>query len=285
MVRRRCGVLGSPIAHSLSPTLHRAAYAALGLDWQYDAHDVDEAGLPAFVAGLGSEWRGLSLTMPLKSAAVGLCSSVDDQSRTVGAVNTVLVEAPGRLVGLNTDVPGFVAAWRSAGVATPARRLRTAAVVGAGATARSALAALADIGACDVSLIVRSPVRATHAFALAKRLGLSASVVGWSEEWAFPEVDLLVSTLPDGALVGAPVALVDALVVKAGAVCDVVYDPRLTPLLAAARRFGLPCVEGFDLLLHQAALQVEAMAGAGAAPIERMRSAGLAELGRRERIA
>ena len=108
---RRCGVLGDPIAHSLSPVLHRAAYAALGLDWSYDAHRVAAGGLEPFVAGLDASWRGLSLTMPLKREALALADRVTDRARLAGAVNTLLLEGDER-VGDNTDLPGAVAAIR-----------------------------------------------------------------------------------------------------------------------------------------------------------------------------
>jgi len=271
-------VLGSPISHSLSPTLHRAAYAALGLDWVYQAHDVDQAGLPGFLDSMGPEWRGLSLTMPLKRAAIGLCTRVSSQARLVGAVNTVLVEAPGELVGLNTDVPGFVAAWREAGIGDVGHAI----VLGGGATARSAVAALAEIGATHVTVLARSPERAGAVVSLLSVLELDSEIGLLSNARRLPNVDLVVSTvpsMPDGSLDD----LAEQLVARTAAVCDVVYHPRLTRFVTAARRSGLPCAEGLDLLVHQAALQVELMTGSASAPLERMRKAGLAELARRER--
>jgi shikimate dehydrogenase len=276
-------VLGSPISHSLSPTLHRAAYGALGLDWTYDAYEVDEPALADFLAGLGDDWRGVSLTMPLKQAAVGLCDRVDDVAQLVGAVNTVLIEPDGELVGLNTDVPGFVAAWRADQLdrVVEGRRVRSATVLGAGATARSAIAALAELGIRRLALVLRAPEKAGPAYALAEALGMSPSVSGLSEPWSFPAVDLLVSTLPAGALESAPPPVVDRLVAQGVAVCDVVYSPRDTLLLRTARAYARPVSEGFDLLLHQAARQVELMTGCERAPLDAMRTAGSAELARR----
>lgn len=281
---RRCGVLGSPVGHSLSPVLHRAAYGALGLDWEYDAHEVDAEGLAAFLAGLGEEWRGLSLTMPLKQVAVGLCTSVTGPARQVGVVNTVLMEQGGGLLGLNTDIPGLVSAWTAAGLlATTARRpLRSATVIGAGATARSTVAALHDVGVGDVTFLVRSPERAAPVTALADGLGMHTHVVPATEPSAVPEVDLLVSTLPGAAFAGPLSEAVDLLVARSQAVSDVAYDPRPTPLVSAARAAGLPCAEGFDLLLQQAVLQVELMTGSTAAPLAAMRAAGMAALAGRE---
>ena len=131
---RRAAVLGSPIRHSLSPALHRAAYRGLGLDWSYDAIEVDEPGLSAFLAGLGPEWAGLSLTMPLKEAVIPLLSEVDPEARSLRSVNTVLPGSQGWR-GTNTDVYGITQSLLEKGLdATP----RSATILGAGATARSA---------------------------------------------------------------------------------------------------------------------------------------------------
>lgn len=108
--RRRAAVLGSPIGHSLSPVLHRAAYAALGLDWSYEAIDVDEAGLAGFLDGLDESWAGLSLTMPLKRTVIPLLHGLSPTAAAVDAVNTVLLHGDGRRIGDNTDVAGMVAA-------------------------------------------------------------------------------------------------------------------------------------------------------------------------------
>ncbi|NYV73641.1 shikimate dehydrogenase, partial [Streptomyces sp. UH6] len=156
---RRAAVLGSPIAHSLSPELHRAAYAALGLDgWTYERFETDEAALPGFLDGLGPEWAGLSLTMPLKRAVIPLLDSVSETAASVEAVNTVVFTEDGRRVGDNTDIPGMVAALRERGI----EKADTAAVLGAGATASSALAALARICAGEITVYVRSETRAAE---------------------------------------------------------------------------------------------------------------------------
>ncbi|MFI5099653.1 MAG: shikimate dehydrogenase, partial [Actinomycetes bacterium] len=139
----RAAVLGSPVAHSLSPVLHRAAYAYLGLDWTYEAVECDEAGLAGFVAGLTAQWAGLSLTMPLKTAVLGLLDETDEPIRLARAANTLLLR-DGRRVGANTDVPGMVAALAELGVGGGGAGRAT--VLGAGATARSALVSLAAAG-------------------------------------------------------------------------------------------------------------------------------------------
>ena len=253
---RRAAVLGRPIAHSLSPRLHRAAYAALGLDWTYDAVDCGAAELPGFLDGLGPEWAGLSLTMPLKQAVLPLLDEVSDLARDVAAANTVVL-CDGRRYGHNTDVAGIVEALREAEVGPVSR----AVVLGGGATARSALAALTVLGCSEPVLVVRSSPDET--LAAASRLGVRPTVVAWSPE-VLAGCDLLVSTLPAGAAdrFAAHAADVPALL-------DVVYDPWPTPLASACR--GI-VVSGAAMLLHQAAAQVQLMTGRKP-PVEAMRSA------------
>ena len=178
---RRCGVLGHPIDHSLSPLLHRTAYAELGLDWTYDAHDVSADALPGFLDGLDPSWRGLSLTMPLKRAVLPLLDDLDDTAQAVGAVNTVLLDGDGRH-GANTDVPGLVTALRAAAPAgaVPARGT----VVGGGATAASALAALAALGCADVEVRVREPLRAEETLRTGRALGLAVRVARLDAAWS-----------------------------------------------------------------------------------------------------
>ncbi len=252
----RAAVLGRPVVHSQSPRLHRAAYAALGLDWTYDAIELDADGLPAFLDGLGPQWAGLSLTMPLKQAVLPLLDTCTDLARDVAAANTVVLTG-GRRHGHNTDVAGMVAALREAGI-TSARR---AVVLGGGATARSALAALIELGCCAPVLVVRSePV---ETLASAQRLGVRPTVTALSPE-VFQGCDLVVSALPAGAADGAA-----AYVRDVPALLDVVYDPWPTRLAAACN--GI-VVNGAAMLLHQAAAQVELMTGR-AAPLEAMRFA------------
>ena len=137
-------MLGHPIAHSLSPVLHRTAYRQLGLDWEYEAHDVDEAGLPGFLDGCGPQWAGLSLTMPLKRVVLPLLDDVSELVGVVGGANTVVMGPAGR-VGHNTDVAGIVEALRDIGAESG-----PAVVLGGGATAASALAALHQLGCARV---------------------------------------------------------------------------------------------------------------------------------------
>ncbi|HEX6248354.1 MAG TPA: shikimate dehydrogenase [Nocardioidaceae bacterium] len=270
----RCAVLGSPIGHSLSPVLHRAAYAELGLDWEYDAREVREDELAAFLDALDESWRGLSLTMPLKRAVVPLLDEVGDRAAQARAANTVILE-DGRRIGHNTDVPGAAAAVRERTAAV----LRTAVVLGGGATAASTLLALADLGCTTVRVVVRDPGRVQETLDAAGRHPARPMV----EVLTFREAeqravalrpDIVVSTIP----VAAQGEGVLRLAAVASVVFDVVYDPWPTPLARMAASTGLTLVSGLDLLVHQAALQVELMTGSEA-PLETMRAAGAAALG------
>jgi len=268
----RAAVLGSPIAHSLSPVLHRAAYAALGLgDWTYTAIECDEAGLAGVLAVPG--WAGLSLTMPLKRAVLPLLDRTEPLAVEAGGANTVVFEGGARL-GYNTDVPGMVTALAEAGVTAPAG----ATILGAGATACAALAALRETGLTSAVVLVRDQARAGDLLAAAGRLGMAVELRPFGT--GVRDGDLLVSTVPAGA---ADYYAERARNPRPGpsAVLDVVYHPWPTPLAQAAARSGAVVVSGFDLLLHQAARQVELMTGIKPAPLDDMRAAGQTELARR----
>ena len=259
-------MLGSPIGHSLSPVLHRAAYAELGLDWSYDAVEVTEDGLAGFLDGLDDSWRGLSLTMPLKRAVVPLLDELGPEASLARAANTVVLTA-GRRVGHNTDVPGAVAALRERAAAAPA----SATVLGGGATAASVLLALADLGCSWASLVVRDPSRAQETVSVVSAHPQAPRIdvlrLGHGPVLA---ADLLVSTIP----ARAQDSWVLDLVARSTVLFEVLYDPWPTPLVQAAIAAGLPVVGGLDLLVHQAALQVELMTGVDRAPLAAMRQAG-----------
>ncbi|MHC0428699.1 shikimate dehydrogenase [Streptomyces sp. O3] len=264
---RRAAVLGSPIAHSLSPVLHRAAYAELGLrDWSYDSFEVDEAALPGFVGGLGPEWAGLSLTMPLKRAVIPLLDEISETAASVEAVNTVVRTADGRRVGDNTDIPGMVAALRERGV----EQVESAAILGAGATASSALAALSRICAGEIVAYVRSEARAAEMRQWGERLDVEVRTADWSDAAKALSAPLVVATTPAGTTDGLATAVPE----RPGTLFDVLYDPWPTELAARWSMFGGAVVSGLDLLVHQAVLQVEQMTGHRPAPLEAMRKAG-----------
>jgi shikimate dehydrogenase len=245
---RRCAVLGSPIAHSLSPLLHRAAYAALGLDWTYERFEVTAAGLADFVAGLDSSWRGLSLTMPLKEAVLGL-GEVDPVARLAGSGNTLILG--GRRRVYNTDVAGLVWAIRRV---TPAPVPRVT-ILGSGATARSAVVALSQLATETITVLARTPAKAETLVGLGTELGLRMRVQPWGS--VLPPADLVLSA----ATAGAVDAMADQIAASAPVVLDIVYAPWPTPLGEAAAQAGRTVISGLDLLVGQALRQVELMTG------------------------
>jgi shikimate dehydrogenase len=250
--RYRCGVLGHPVGHSLSPAMHRAAYAQIGLDWQYDAHDVQEAELAGFVSSCGPGWRGLSLTMPLKRAVLPLLDERSELVRRVGAANTV-VFAGGLVRGDNTDVAGVTGALGAAGI----HRVETAVLVGAGASADSVHVALAELGLRRLHLAVRDPRRAQPLATRASAAGVRVSVGALADlvSDAPDGVDLLASTVPGGT----DIEVGDELLSRSRAVLDIAYDPWPSPLLTRARGHGAQVVDGIAMLAHQAAQQVRLM--------------------------
>ena len=264
-----------PIAHSLSPVLHHAAYAALGLaGWHYGRFAVDEAGLPGFVAGRGPEWAGLSLTMPLKRVALRVADAVDPAAAAIGAANT-LVRGDAGWHAANTDVDGIVATLRETGVTRVGRGV----VLGAGGTAQAALAALARLGETAPTVLVRDPARAGALRATAERLGVTPRVVG-----GFPDAAVLDRGAADVVVATMPAGAADALAGTAWApgtvVLDVVYAPWPTALASGAAAAGCRVASGLDVLLHQAVAQVALMTGRPG-PVAAMRAALLAAAGGR----
>jgi shikimate dehydrogenase len=267
-VARRAAVLGSPVAHSLSPTLHRAAYAQLGLtDWAYGLQDVTAEQLPAALAGLDESWAGLSLTMPLKVAAAGAVDLTDPVVKVAGVVNTIVVQSGGLLVGANTDVAGIAGALTDAGAR--AGSARSALVLGARATASSSVAALAGLGVREIVFAARSTGGPGSALPVAHRAGLQHSRIDIADAASVAEAaaraDVVVSTLPAG--VADPVAAaLRARPVGEGlgahrVLLDVVYGPEPTALAAAWHAAGGTVAEGWGMLLHQAVDQVRLMTG------------------------
>lgn len=269
-LQRRAGVVGSPISHSLSPLLHRAAYAALGLDgWSYDAFEVRSGELARFVDTLGPEWVGLSVTMPGKEEALALGTTTGSAAELTGAANT-LVRRPQGWYADNTDVHGLTEALREAGVSRP----RRATILGGGATARSALVALSGMGVEDVTMVVRDRPRAETG-ALAERLGLGLRVrrLGDGAIALGQDQDVLVGTLPGSA--PAPAVTLTGGAEPRPVMLDVAYSPWPSALATAVSALGpgAPTVSrGTGMLLHQAARQVQLMTGHDG-PVEAMRDA------------
>jgi shikimate dehydrogenase len=262
---RRAAVLGHPIAHSLSPVLHLAAYRALGLAWEYDRIDMTGDRLASFVAALDESWVGLSLTMPLKEDVLPLLDEADDVVVATRAANTVVLR-DGRRIGANTDVAGIVRSLAGAGAGAAA--VGTATVLGAGATARSALAALVGRGATLVVAYVRRPEAGADLRRTGDALGLEVRIRPWEDAAAGLAASVVVSTVPRGAADH----LATSVGTAPGTLLDVVYDPWPTALAAAWRDAGGAVASGLDLLLHQAVEQVRLMTGR-TPPVDVLRAA------------
>lgn len=247
----RLGVLGWPVSHSRSPAMHTAAFEALGMSqWSYELLPAERAELETVVSDLpGLGFAGANVTIPHKEAALAIVDRVDPVARRIGAMNCVVVAPDGSLEGQNHDAFGFVESIREA---QPNWRADAGpiVVIGAGGGARAVLVSLIDQGAREIRLVNRTPVRAA---ALQRDLDGPITALAWEKrEDALAGAAMLVNTTNQG-MVGTPpldIAL-DALPPTA-LVSDIVYIPRETPLLAAARKRGNPTVNGLGMLLHQA---------------------------------
>lgn len=267
--RYRAALIGDPAAHSLSPAIHRAGYEANGLVWRYDAVTVPPEELDGFVRARLDDpaWAGLSVTAPHKEAILGY-GEADEPTRLVGGGNTLVFGAEPKVY--NTDVPGFVRAWRAHGLDAP----RSAAILGNGATARSLVLALAGLEAREVVILARHPERAGAIVDLAQMLGLYAEVKLLGESPG--PVDLVASTIP----ADATAAHAAPLVAESRVVFDAVYDPWPTPLGTAAEEAGRFSLNGLDLLAGQAVDQFYLLTG-HQVTFEACRSAAGRELRRR----
>jgi shikimate dehydrogenase len=277
----RAAVLGHPISHSKSPALHRAAYAHLGVAIAYSAIDVTVEELPVLMARVreetqqGEGWRGLSVTMPLKTAMVAEVDEVRGVARALGVINTVAFEpstagsrpvgntgeSP-RLVGYNTDVAGIVNALRHAGAATAP----TAAILGGGGTAAAAIAALKDLGASGADVFVRDVGRAAEARAASAAVGLPIRVQPLAgAAAAVTAADVVISTLPPRAADTLAAELSRAFAGerspdpdrnRPGVLLDVAYDPWPSRIASAWQDAGGTVVPGLEMLIYQAVEQV-----------------------------
>jgi shikimate dehydrogenase len=269
-VEHRAAVCGKPIAHSLSPVIHTAGFAAAGLvDWTYTTFECAEAEFPDLVRGLGPEWAGLSVTMPLKEVALTLAASASPVATAIGAANTLVRRPDGTWYADNTDVPGMVRVLGEAGLtAAP-----TITVLGGGGTARAALATAAQLGASALTVVTRRSESLAELTPAAEVLGLRLTGVAWVDAASAFDADAVISTVPKGAAD----ELAAAVPWRPGSVLfDAIYDPWPTPLAAAAAAHGVGVASGLDLLLAQALGQFEQFTGVVPAPESAMRDALMA---------
>ncbi|BDZ38253.1 shikimate dehydrogenase family protein [Microbacterium suwonense] len=242
--RTRLAVWGDPIGHSRSPALHAAAYRTLGLHWTYDRRRVDAAGFPAALDALDATWRGLSLTMPLKEAAHAAADQLDAHARLTGAVNTLLLGST--LQGFNTDVGGIVDAFTNAEV----QGIRSVRILGAGATAASALVAAHELGAEIVDVRARRPAAAGRLERIGSELGVAVAVHPFDHPPQ--EVDATIATLPSGTVLDPTVTA--PLTSSGGVLFEAAYAPW--PSALAAGWGGETVISGFEMLLYQAVRQI-----------------------------
>ena len=254
---RVAGVIGSPVKHSLSPALHNAAFAQLGLDWSYVAFEVARGHAPDAIDAMRVlGLAGLSVTMPHKEAVAGAVDALHPVAALLGSANTVVVQPDGTLTGHSTDGDGFVASLAAAGVAVADRSV---CVLGGGGAARAICHALARAGAARVVVVNRTPDAADAAAAVAVSHGVAIGSVGAMRDVA--AADIVVNATSIG--MGSAELPCDPTLLRAGqVVADIVYHPRETELLRAARAVGAVAVEGLGMLVHQAALQQQLWHGA-----------------------
>lgn len=243
MSRTSLEVWGDPIAHSKSPQLHMAAYRVLGLAWEYGRRQVTEAAFASTVRGLDASWRGLSLTMPLKDEAFRIADSRDAHAELTGAANTLLLGE--RIAAFNTDVGGIIDALAESGVTT----LERVRLLGAGATAASALVAVQEIGATQVDVRARRPERAVNLVSLGQQLGITVTVAPF--ESPADAADLTIASLPGGTVLDEAVAR--PLADNGGTLFDVAYSPWPSAL---ASSWNGEAIAGLGMLLHQAVRQI-----------------------------
>ena len=244
MTSTRLAVWGDPIAHSKSPDLHAAAYRVLGLDWEYGRRQVPADEFASTLGGLESDWRGLSLTMPLKEEAYRAATTRDTHAELTGAVNTLLLGDV--ITGFNTDVGGILDALGEAGISGT----RSVRIVGGGATAASAVIAATELGAEQVEVSARRPERAAGLVALGERAGVTVDARSLDD--VVLDADLTIATLPSGTVL--PTDIASSLAGRGGTLFDAAYAPWPSAL-ATAWSDG-PVVSGLGMLLHQAVRQI-----------------------------
>ncbi len=271
---RLAGVIGDPVRHSLSPALHNAAFARLGLDWTYVAFEIAAgraADALAAMRVLGVE--GLSVTMPHKRDAAAACDELSPAAELLGAVNCVRRDGD-RLIGENTDGAGFLRSLRVQAGLEPVGC--HAVVIGAGGAARAAIVALVSEGA-SVTIVNRSADAAVRAAELGARAGATAGVSAISQSMvggpgAVSDADLVINATPLGMSAGDPLPIDTSLLRRSHVVVDFIYQPAVTPLLEAAAEVGAATLNGTGMLLYQAAEQFKMWTGRDA-PIAAMAAA------------
>ncbi|MBN1419511.1 MAG: shikimate dehydrogenase [Planctomycetes bacterium] len=267
---RISAVIGDPVAHSLSPAIHNAAFRALGLDWAYVAFRVAPERIGDAVAGVrGFGIRGLSVTIPHKVAIIPHLDAVDEIARWVGSVNTV-VNDDGTLTGCTTDGHGALEAFRAAGATTAGRRVL---LLGSGGAARAiAFAVARDAAPAAIEILgIDEGERERLAADLAQKTGVSVTAGPTDRlERALARAEFLIQATPIGMHPKEDATLVPARLLRRGLVVfDAVYTPLRTRLLREAEAAGATAIPGVGMFVHQAAVQFKLWTGQDA-PIDVM---------------
>ena len=290
------GVLGDPVRHSLSPAMHNAALAELGLDWVYLALPLAAAELPGALRALAAlDCRGLNVTIPHKQAVAGLADALSPLASRLGAVNTLVPRPEGGWWGTNTDVEGFREPLQEALADGEGWGGRRALVLGCGGSARAVVAGLVELGLAAVQLAGRRP-EALEAFVADCRPWAPAlEALPWPEGGeglaaALAQADLVVNTTPVGMAAGrsgdpdpgaapCPLGPAELEALRPSAVVyDLIYTPRPTRLLQAAAGRGCPSLDGLEMLVRQGAAALRLWSGQAEVPLAAMRRAALAQL-------
>lgn len=252
---RTVGIMGWPVAHSLSPAIHNAAFRALELDWIYIPLPVEPAGVPSALEGIRAlGFAGANVTMPHKAAAAAGMDASSEDAQRLGAVNTIVVEGSS-LLGHNTDAPGFDRFLRRDAGFDPAGR--SALLFGAGGAARACALALARAGASSITVAAREPARVDGVRAAVDGFPIQVHAVAFAGATGV-DADLIVNATPVGREEESlPLPQIHPGMV----VVDLLYQPAVTPLTTAARAGGAATFGGIGLLLHQAALSFELWTG------------------------
>ncbi len=282
---RAVGVIGWPVEHSLSPAMHNAALREMGLNWVYLAFAVEPELVGEAVRGVrGLRLVGLNVTIPHKSAVIDHLDEIDDTAAALEAVNTIVLQPDGLLVGHNTDAPGFIRSVQEAGHDVSGMRV---AVIGAGGASRSIAYACATSGASAISIINRTPLRAERVAEMVREAAdfdaLDAGPLdGEFAQEAVTRADLVVDCTSVGMYPHHDVEpVISPQWLRPGqVVVDLTYNPIDTAILKAARAVGADTVDGAGMLVHQGAISLQHWSGQEP-PVETMRAALLEQLGAR----
>jgi shikimate dehydrogenase len=275
---KRVFLIGSPVAHSVSPAMQHAAFRALGLDWQYELLETPKAALAPTVARLrAADCAGANVTLPYKEEVLPWLDDVTDRARQIGAVNTI-VRRDGRLIGDNTDGDGFTRCLRDAGV-DPRNKL--VAILGAGGAARAVAVATAELGAARLVLFNRTLARA-ESLAAFLRAGFSHVAIAVNDVSALVRSDLIVNATSVGMSPREDESPMPAAFPRGAVAVDLVYRPAETKFLRDAARAGAPTVGGLGMLVYQGAAAFKLWTERDA-PVDVMRAAAETALHRTAR--